>query len=163
MQRKKIITTSIIAIIFIIIATSCSKKTTYEKYVDFEDGIWASEQVADFEFSVEDTTSLNNVYINLRHSDKFKYCNLWIFVRSWAPNGSNEIDTLEYILADDRGLWLGNGVGDVKDVKLAWKKNVRFAIPGKYHVELTQGMRSDSLSGISNIGLSIERSNEIKE
>ena len=66
-------------------------------------------------------------------------------------------DTLECILADEKGKWLGTGIGDIYDNQIPFKKNVLFPKKGKYKFEIEQGMRTDIVPLIMDIGLRIEK------
>ena len=65
-------------------------------------------------------------------------------------------ETFEITLSDDRGKWLGSGLGDMWDLQQIYKTNVRFAQRGKYTVEYQQGMRMDKLPFLLDVGLRIE-------
>ncbi len=82
---------------------------------------------------------------------------MWVFIKSSAPNGQTSIDTLECILADKTGKWAGDGLGDIWDIQIPWRMNVRFPVSGKYTVEYEQAMRVDDLPGIMDMGLRIEK------
>lgn len=69
-----------------------------------------------------------------------------------------ERDTMECILANADGKWLGNGLGDIWDNKFLFKKNIKFQKPGTYEFVFNQAMRVDSLPMIIDAGLSIEKS-----
>jgi gliding motility-associated lipoprotein GldH len=57
-------------------------------------------------------------------------------------------------LANDRGEWLGSGL-TIHELPLLYDDNFRFATNGEYHIAITQGMRSDTLMGIKEIGVKI--------
>jgi gliding motility-associated lipoprotein GldH len=67
------------------------------------------------------------------------------------------VDTLECLLADEQGSWLGKGAGNVWDNQILLKKNVRFPRKGVYSFLITQGMRKDPLVDVADVGLRIER------
>ncbi len=77
-----------------------------------------------------------------------------------APNGNKIIDTLEYNLADAKGRWIGKGLSDIKNIKLGYKKAVRFSQNGKYMFYVTHGMRENELEGIIDVGIIIEKSKQ---
>lgn len=154
-------------IAFCMTLASCDSNKVYEEYVKIESDqikggeyIWDYTKPVSFEFEVNDTAALHNVYVNVRHANLYQYRNLWLFIDSWSPSGVKSVDTLECTLADDKGKWLGSGLGDIWDTQILWKRNVRFATPGKYHVEYKQGMRVDNLPGIMDMGLRVELADE---
>ncbi len=65
-------------------------------------------------------------------------------------------DTLNFRLADDRGRWLGRGIGDLYFIRLPYKQDILFPYKGIYRFEIVQGMRTD-LEGIRDVGLRVER------
>lgn len=136
---------------------SCNSNQLYDEYKKIENESWNLNNKLKFEFEVDDTVGFYNIFIAVRHTQDYPYNNLWLFVKSSAPNGRTALDTVEIILSDNRGKWLGSGLGDIYDLDFLWKKGVRFAIPGKYIVEYQQAMRIDDLMGIKKMGLRVEK------
>jgi gliding motility-associated lipoprotein GldH len=66
-------------------------------------------------------------------------------------------DTIEVILADNRGKWLGSGLGDIWDLQQIYKENIRFAQQGRYTFEYQQAMRTEKLPFILDVGLRVEK------
>lgn len=146
----------LLAVAVLVELTSCDGRKVYEEYVEVENYVWNSSSPLRYEFEITDTASLHDIYINVRHANQYPYSNLWLFINSWAPSGQKAVDTVECVLADEHGKWVGSGLGDIWDTQILWKKNVRFAVPGKYHVEYNQAMRIDDLVGIMDMGLRVE-------
>ena len=154
---KKLISIFFCAVCAATVLVSCDSNRVYEEYTEIPDNTWNNKNKVKFEFEISDTTTLHNVYINVRHASHYQYNNLWIFVKSSAPNGKTDIDTVECLLADKTGKWIGDGLGDIWDLQIPWKMNVRFPVSGKYIVEYEQAMRVDDLPGIMDIGLRVEK------
>ncbi len=137
---------------------SCDSNKVFEEYVEVENANWQKENVASFEFMAEDTTSAHNLYINIRNTGSYPYSNLYLFVAMQGPNGGLLKDTVNCILADNRGKWLGNGIGDLWDLKIPYVGGFKFAQSGKYIVSLEQAMRVEGgLKGITDVGLRVEK------
>lgn len=68
------------------------------------------------------------------------------------------IDTLQCILANAKGEWIGDGAGDIFDNKILVTKNIRFPEVGTYHFSFEQGMRVNPLPLIMDFGITIEKS-----
>jgi len=64
-------------------------------------------------------------------------------------------DTIEFVLADIEGRWLGKGWGAIKDNSVLLNRSMRFPLKGKYEFKIQQAMRVDTLDGISDIGIQI--------
>ena len=60
-------------------------------------------------------------------------------------------------LADDKGQWLGDGMGDIWDNRALFRERMRFPQSGLYTFEIEQAMRQNPLPQIMDVGLRIER------
>jgi gliding motility-associated lipoprotein GldH len=105
---------------------------------------------------VTDTMKGYDFYIDLRNEGTYPYANIYMFVNTTFPSGKSARDTVECILADHSGRWLGSGLGDVLDNHILFKENIRFPNKGTYRFEFEQGMRTASLPSILDLGISIE-------
>ena len=138
---------------------SCNQNRVYEKNIEITDGIWNVKNKVVFDVPVTDTLSINNIYINIRHTSLYLYRNLFLFINTTAPSGASIRDTFEITLADEKGKWLGSGLGDIWDNQILYKRNVQFPFSGTYRFELEQAMRRENLPFIMDVGLRIEREN----
>ena len=111
-----------------------------------------------FDVPVRDTVNKYNIFITVRNTSNYSFNNLYLFIDINSPMKITERDTMECILADADGKWLGNGLGDLWDNKILFKRNVKFQKTGIYEFILNQAMRVDSLPMITDAGLSIEKS-----
>lgn len=137
---------------------SCNKNVVFSEYKTFSDGQWLAKDKATFDLEVIDTQTLNNIYLMIRHSEAYAYNNIFLFVTTKYPDGKVLTDTMEVILANQKGEWLGSGMGDIYDFKVPIKKNIRFPLGGKYQFVFEQGMREDPLPMIMDLGFEIEKS-----
>ena len=135
---------------------SCDADKIYENNVAVPTTGWRGAEPARFEVDITDTESPCNIYINVRNNQNYKYRNLWLFFEIHSPSGAVERDTIEIILADHRGKWLGHGLGSKFDSRIFLRRNMRFAVAGKYIFNYEQAMRDEPLTGIDDIGLRIE-------
>ena len=144
---------------------SCNRNTIYSKYeaIDEEKG-WAKNQQIKFEADIKEVNVPCDVFIHVRHSGSYPYRNLFLFLHTNYPDGKKATDTIECVLADETGKWLGSGLGDLWDHTILFKKNARFEKAGKYTFSFEQAMRYgdenfiDPLPLIADVGISIEKS-----
>lgn len=137
---------------------SCKKSSTiYSKYYYIEKEEWSSKDTAKFKVDIIDTISLCDVNVKIRHGELYPYSNLYVFLTVIYPNNSRQTDTIELVLANNKGEWLGSGLGDMYDITLPLKKNIRFAKSGVYQFYFVQSMRKDPLPNISEFGFEIIR------
>lgn len=140
-----------------ILLFSCDPERIYEKNIRIPDGIWDRNNPVSFEVIVEDTISPHNLYINVRNAGMYPVSNLYLFVTTMAPSGHAIKDTVQIILADEKGRWMGKGLGDIWDNQQLYKTNVRFAQKGKYVFKYEQAMRLEKLPFILDVGLRVEK------
>lgn len=143
---------------------SCDQERVYDRYESLPDK-WNKDSVISFELEAPDTLNTYNLFLNLRNNSDYNYSNIFLITEIGFPHGKVITDTLQYEMAKPSGEWLGTGFGEVKENKLWYKENFRFAEPGTYTFEIQQAMRRrDSVSGIENlkgiteVGLRIEKS-----
>ncbi len=103
-----------------------------------------------------DTITLQSVFVNIRNYSDYPYSNLYLFIHVVSPAGDEVTDTVNFVLADERGRWLGRGIGDLYFIRLPYKRNIYFPYKGIYRFDITQGMRTD-LEGIRDVGIRVER------
>ncbi len=145
---------------------SCDKNRVFDEYKSTENGSWEKNNSIQFLFQVTDTISVNNLFLNIRNNNNYKYSNLYLITKISFPNGNKIIDTLQYEMADKTGKFLGSGFSEIKENKLFYKENIRFPSSGNYTLSISQAMRKngetvgiESLNGITDIGFRIEKSN----
>ena len=144
-----------------VLLVSCDSNRLYEKNISIDNDVWSLGQIPSFEFENTDTVSDVNLIINVRHSSIYPFSNLWLFIHTSSPDGVSQVDTLETILSQKDGKWLGDGLGDIWDLQLPFK-TVRLNESGTYRFKVEQAMRHGKLSkieqlpGVMEIGLRIE-------
>ena len=147
--------------LLVVLTSSCDSNKIFEEYIEVKNANWEKENIASFEFNAKDTTTAHNLYINVRNTGTYSYSNLYLFVTMQGPSGGLLKDTVNCILADNRGKWLGSGVGDLWDLRIPYVGGFKFAQSGNYIVTLEQGMRVEAgLEGITDIGLRVEKVKE---
>jgi len=145
-----------ILLISLLLLTSCDKEMVYDQYVSLENGIWKWNDVAVFDIDITDTLSLNNIFIQVRHSTDYPMSNLYMFVNVKGPNGEFRRDTINLVLANSEGKWTGIGTGHLRELRLLYKSQTRFGLTGNYNFSIEQAMRKAELP-VSDVGVRIER------
>jgi len=154
-QPKNIL---LILILFGCFLFSCDKNRIYEKNKAIKNYQWNYLEKVKFEdVYISDHHLTYNVYINLRNSIDYRYKNIFFFIDIRYPDNNLTRDTVECVIADDKGKWLGKGIGKVKDCRILFLRNVKFPSPGVYSFSFEHGMRDDILEGITDIGIRIEK------
>lgn len=143
-------------ILFLLVLTGCGRGSVYHEFVAMPDGKWHQDSILHYQVAVDDSLSPYDFYINIRNNTDYPYSNIYLFFTTAFPNGHITRDTIECILADKDGRWLGSGSGRIKDNKIMLQQALRFPLTGTYHFYLEQGMRQVELQGVEDIGISIE-------
>ncbi|MCB0395263.1 MAG: gliding motility lipoprotein GldH [Flavobacteriales bacterium] len=141
----------------ITLLTSCDPNRVYEENKAIEGDAWKVSEPLNFEAEITDTTQAYNVYLNVRNASHYGYRNLYMLVATTFPNEQVIQDTVQVLLANEAGEWLGSGMGDIWDSQVMWKHAVRFPMAGKYRFRLEQAMRVDPLPFIMEVGIRIEK------
>lgn len=146
----------LLSLVFVLGIASCEKNRVYEKNISIDKYSWESKVVPSFAVEISDTSTVYNVYVNIRHADLYPFQNIWLEVGSKFPDGTTSTRRIEIILANDEGKWYGEGLGDIWDFRSLIQENAFFNQPGTYTFTLTQSMRQDPLPGIMAVGLRVE-------
>lgn len=140
---------------------SCSPTPYFEEYVEVPDASWHADSTILFTVEVDDTSSEFLIGINLRNNNNYPFSNIFLFREIRSSRGVEFRDTIEFSLADPYGKWLGKGVGELKTNQWAFApQGLRFKKKDSYTFALTQAMRTESLEGVEDVGLTIFRNEE---
>ena len=140
--------------------SACSKIDVFEKNIDFKKHEWPGSLKPGVTFTIEDTTSLYNVYIVFRHADAYNFNNVWIRCTVTGPgNVGSKTQQYELSLATNKG-WNVQGMDDIYEHRVLIQQKTKFTVPGDYHFSFEQVMREDPLESVLNVGLRIERANQ---
>lgn len=139
-------------------AISCIKIDLFEKQVSIPSQQWFYNNVPQFTFHIDDTSSMYNVFVVLRHTDLFNYQNIWLRMGSKAPGDSMHFQNINLILASDSKGWEGSGMDDIFEVRKNISPGpVSFKKTGDYTFSIAQIMRENPLKYIMNVGIRIEK------
>lgn len=133
------------------------KQSMYQSSKSLPNKIWEVGDKITFDVEVTDTMTGYDFYIDLRNDAMYPYANIYMFVSTTFPSGKTAKDTVECILADGSGRWLGTGLGDILDNHILFKQNISFPNSGVYSFQFEQGMRTEALPSVLDVGISIEK------
>ena len=131
----------------------------FEKNVPLPNHQWKSSFTPTIRFEVNtDTVSNYRVFVVLRHSDAYRYKNIWLTITVQPPGDSAFINRRNLILATDEKGWLGKGMDDIFEHRILLDEQpVKFIKRGTYTFALKQIMREDPLESIWNVGIRLEK------
>ena len=118
--------------------------------------MWHYQDIKNFETEITDSLQSYNLLVNIRHTTDYPTSNLFVFITTSGPAGISLKDTLEILVANERGKWLGYGFGKIKHISRMYKSNVRFSRPGNYVFTVEQAVREPEIP-VTDVGFRIER------
>ncbi|MBQ2520527.1 MAG: gliding motility lipoprotein GldH [Paludibacteraceae bacterium] len=135
--------------------TSCKTDIVYSEFRSIPTEQWSLDQVPQFDYTIADTTVNYRMLIYVRHTERYPYQNMWLFVNNGAQR-----DTIEFYLADDRGQWLGDKHHGFIEMPVLLEENYHFSDTGSVHVSIQHGMRDSLLRGVTDIGFEVRTNGE---
>ena len=151
---KKFFLISLLPFVF----ASCIKIDLFEKQATIPSQQWFYSNIPKFTFHIDDTTSLYNVYVILRHTDLYEYNNIWLRIGLKTPSDSFNYQNVNVLLATDAKGWEGTGMDDIYEVRKSISAApFSFKTSGDYSFSIQQIMRENPLKNILNVGLRVEK------
>ncbi|MBZ5857898.1 gliding motility lipoprotein GldH [Flavihumibacter profundi] len=137
---------------------ACEKVDVFERNIPLQDQHWHSSVKPEISFTISDAASRYNIFVVIRHSDAYRYNNLWVNIYTQAPGDSIvKPQALDLQLASNEKGWLGSGMDDIYEHRIKISQSPVSLKAGTYRFQLEQIMRDDPLENILNIGIRVER------
>lgn len=152
-MKNKILSTLAVALLVV----ACTNNDVYFHYNPVALKGWSQDTMYVFHVPITDTAATYNVFVNVRNRGEYPYQNLWLFMKRISPDKVLTKDSIECYLADNRGKWLGTGIGSIMEMPVLYQQGVKFPKAGTYDYRIVQGMRDSLLVGINDIGMRVEK------
>lgn len=140
-----------------LICPACSYKSDiFHEFNDIPARGWDKRNIQKFYPYIDSTDVAYDIDVELNYGNGYGYRNLYLFIT--AEDADRKViarDTLNCMLADEFGKWLGNGWGSSFQQSFPYKRGVKFDSQGTYSISVSQGMREDIIEGIERIGVRI--------
>lgn len=149
-ETMKKILLAIISVLLI----SCDQDLVYTEFASLPAYAWQADSLLIFSPMVNDSVGTYDLQMVVRHTDKYAYQNLWLFVQIYQDSILLRSDTINGMLADGYGKWYGKGMHMI-ELPLFYLEDLPLDANKKYMMVVQQGMREDLLQGISDIGLKV--------
>lgn len=148
----------ILSVASCLLFSSCTQIDVFEKSTAIPAYEWKQNFTAKGDFIVADTVTPFSIYLVLRHTDAYKYNNIWLNVGLQPPGDTMHIQKVNLVLGDDANGWEGSGMNDIWEVRKLLNGDARrFKQPGKYSYSISQIMRDNPLVHIMSVGVRIEK------
>ena len=137
---------------------ACTQLDVFEKNKPIPDNQWAYSLKPGFDFLIKDTSASYNLYVVLRHTDAYRYNNIWLNIGTQSPKDTVRYQKFDLQLGNDAKGWEGTGMDDIWELrKLITNGPVKFNKAGNYHFTVGQIMRENPLPNIMSVGIRVEK------
>ncbi len=153
MNNRKV--AGILLLLSFLLLSACTNNAVFQDSKQLPNYGWNKDSVVIFNYTATDTVGIYDIVVDIRNDNNYRYQNFWLFINSISPDSLEFKDTLECVLADSHGKWIGKGGGSLRELPVSFMPQIKFPKLGIYRFELIQGMREDTLAGIHDIGLRI--------
>ena len=86
-----------------VLCIACTNRPIYSVYEPIAEKGWHQDSLRTFAFDIDNTDATYDLVLYFRHTERFRYQNLWLFVDAELGQKEMKTDTIEFFLADDRG------------------------------------------------------------
>ncbi|TAF46158.1 MAG: gliding motility lipoprotein GldH [Sphingobacteriales bacterium] len=146
--------------LLVVALQSCTNNALTDVFTSIPNQHWTYAQPCKSNLEIIDIHKKYNILINLRHTDDYRYSNIWFKISIIQPNKHKKTERIAFSIASPDGTWLGNTSGSLFTYQLPYKLNYNFAAKGKYTIVVEQNMRDNPLNGINDVGIRVEEVEE---
>lgn len=141
---------NLVLILPLLLLFGCSTAPFYEKVYSFEKQVWKQDQKMKFVVDIQDLNKTYDFTLSLRTTTDFKYSNLWMFMKTIAPDGSEGREPIQLLITNPDGSWVGTKSGSVVETPLYFKQR-KMPLKGKYTFILEQGITDSKVTDVLDL------------
>ena len=145
---------------FTLCLAACLPAPYYQKEEPVPQNAWTYNFKPKFVIDITDTAASYQPYFLIQHTQAYPYNNLWMWIYIKAPGDSViKKERVNIPLAESGGKWLGRGMGEIWEQRMAidFGDSIKFNHKGTYEVSLEQNMRINPLPEILHVGFRLEK------
>ncbi|WMX15126.1 MULTISPECIES: gliding motility lipoprotein GldH [unclassified Aureispira] len=148
------------ATVFVLCLNLASCSTVYDQTTIIENGVWTADNFIEFEFEIQDTSQLYDIFIEVNHDANYAYQNIYCLVETFELKKQIREDLCSLELADSKGNWKSDDCGtEVCNRKIPFIIKTQFNRLGIHKIVFKQNTREANLEGINSLRLLIETTN----
>lgn len=142
-----------------LMAFSCTQVDLYEKTTAVPGHAWQSSFKPSFEFDLTDSSKVYEVFLVLRHTEKYHFNNIYVNLYIQGPGQDTAMKIQRELKLADNNEWLGDGMDDIYEhrITIGLLGESRAIRPGRYRLQVEQIMREDPLQNVLDVGLRVEK------
>ena len=150
---------NLLPFVLLFFVVSCREPTVFREYQKIENMTWSRFDVLEFEVPVNEGDKLD-FDLALRHHTNFPYEKLFVNITFNAPDGEMRAADYAFLLKDDAGKWLADGMGELWDIVIPIRKEMPFYQTGICTVKIGNNYSKFETPGIIEVGLLVKKSVE---
>lgn len=157
LKNRNLLLKSLILLLAASLFGACDKRKVYHAYQSLPDEGWRRTDTLCFSAEVPDSQTYCKLSVEVRNRNDYPYQNLLLSIGCTTPDSlSSPTDTLHLTLADEEGIWKGKGWGGLYQNSFP-AGSVRIGKPGTYLFKIAYTFPDETLPGINDIGIKLER------
>lgn len=147
-------------LIILIVFSAC--ESTNNNYYTFPESKWSAKKIVNFDITTKDSLQQTMTNISIRHNTSYKYQNIIFFLHHSFNEKIISTDTIELLLAQDDGRWIGIGKSNIREFSKTLSPPKTYQ-NGIHSFSLELAMRDntsvelESLCGITDISLYLSK------
>lgn len=127
----------------------------YEKVYSFDDRKWDQDVKPTFEVEVNDLSKAYDFTLSLRTTTDYQYNNLWVFMKTIAPDGTSAREPFEIQIVNPDGTWIGNKTGTIVETPLYFRSR-KLPLKGTYTFVIEQGITQSEVDEVLDLGFKVD-------
>lgn len=144
-------------ILLAVILTGCQQKIAYYQYRSIPETGWQRNDTLSFAVETADSARMYRMDLEVRNRNDYPYRNLAVGIAVTTPDSlSLPTDTLQLLLADEAGHWIGRGQSNLYQYTAA-AGGIHVHCPGTYRIRVFSLLPDSILPGLNDIGIRLER------
>lgn len=154
-MRPRQLVPSLLLFLLLITAIGCDQELYFQKNIPLPEASWDYSDTLSFEFVIQDTSNLYDLFLDLDHSSTFSFQNLYVKIGTHFPDGHSEEKVVSLEMADKMGFWYGECTDDWCELTIPLQTGVYFNQSGAYRLTINQHIRTNPVNGIRTVSFRI--------
>lgn len=146
---------SSVIVLGLLIIVGCGESPMFTKAVSFKNQTWDIDQKPQFDVEINDTTKAYGFRLILRTTTDYSYSNLWIFLKTIAPDGSVAREPYQIPIAYEDGSWIGERSGSIIESELSFAPR-KLPLKGKYTFIVEQAITKDEVDEVLDLVFEVD-------
>jgi gliding motility-associated lipoprotein GldH len=160
MKSLKLLLSITLVITLTLTFNSCEPKgPIFEKYLKMKDNTWDRFDQKFFEIPIADIEKSLDITFVIRHTAKFQYDNLPVYIILTTPAGAEQIREIK-IPVRENGKMIADSTGSLHEIHTVLWKSISLAEKGKYKISIENMIPKIQTEGIDEIGIVVTESKQ---